>query len=332
MTPQSTDPSGPDRSVGLAVERPVFLVGAERSGTTMLRLMLDAHPDISFLEEFEYAVESIPAEGWPDVEEYVDRIVHHRVFQLHGAEIDRSLDYPSLVNSFLRQQLDDDAAVCGATIHFSIDKILRIWPDARFIHIVRDPRDVGRSAVAMSWGGTVWGGIDKWIAAQDEWETIRSAIDDDRYIELSFDGLVDDYRTVLGQVCDFLGVDYTDEMLSYADRTDYELPSQSATTSNWKDSLSEREVRMVEAKVGSRLEEAGFAPSGLPSLELSPMRRRLLDVENKLKRPLSRARILGWPLSLGLTIARQTGPASIREPLERRANERINANRKRSWS
>ena len=38
------------------ISRPIFLVGAERSGTTLLRLMLDHHPNIAFHSEFAFAI------------------------------------------------------------------------------------------------------------------------------------------------------------------------------------------------------------------------------------------------------------------------------------
>ena len=43
--------------------RPVFLVGSERSGTTLLRLMLDHHPDIAFNLESVYIVAKISEDG-----------------------------------------------------------------------------------------------------------------------------------------------------------------------------------------------------------------------------------------------------------------------------
>ena len=45
------------------IENPTFLVGAERSGTTLLRLMLDHHPQVAFLHEFEFAVDCVGDDG-----------------------------------------------------------------------------------------------------------------------------------------------------------------------------------------------------------------------------------------------------------------------------
>ena len=49
---------------------PIFLVGAERSMTTLVRLMLDHHPQLAWHEEFEFAVDFMPDEGCPDVAAY----------------------------------------------------------------------------------------------------------------------------------------------------------------------------------------------------------------------------------------------------------------------
>src|SRR5262249_14024147 len=68
---------------------PVFLVGAERSGTTLLRLMLDQHPELAFQFEFELAVDHLPdARDWPPVAEYLARLRSDRIFLLSGYEAD----------------------------------------------------------------------------------------------------------------------------------------------------------------------------------------------------------------------------------------------------
>ncbi|MEQ9237509.1 sulfotransferase family protein [Coleofasciculus sp. E2-BRE-01] len=125
------------------VDKPIFLVGAERSGTTVLRLMLDHHPQIAWCYEFEYVVDQISDNGdFPQLEAYYEWLETHRIFQSTGFEIDRSLSYPQLANSFLCQRcqrLDRTGKpLVGATVHRHFDRLLQIWPNARFIHVPYD--------------------------------------------------------------------------------------------------------------------------------------------------------------------------------------------------
>ena len=72
----------------------LFLVGAERSGTTLLRYMLNSHPRLAWRNEFEYSIDPVSDEGeWPPMDKYYEWLSNHRVF--HGAKlpIDHDLDY-----------------------------------------------------------------------------------------------------------------------------------------------------------------------------------------------------------------------------------------------
>ena len=74
------------------INQPIFLVGAERSGTTVLRIMLRHHPKIAWCNEFEYAVDRISETGeWPNLHQYYDWLADHRIFLATGFEIDRAL-------------------------------------------------------------------------------------------------------------------------------------------------------------------------------------------------------------------------------------------------
>ena len=57
-----------------------------------------------------------------------------------------------------------------------VDRLTRIWPDARFIHLVRDPRDVARSVIPMGWAGNTWVGVERWMEAERLWDRVRSSL------------------------------------------------------------------------------------------------------------------------------------------------------------
>lgn len=58
----------------MMINQPIFLDGAERSGTTVIRLMLAHHPKLAWCNEFEYAADRISESGdWPNLDEYYQR-------------------------------------------------------------------------------------------------------------------------------------------------------------------------------------------------------------------------------------------------------------------
>ncbi|GBF85383.1 sulfotransferase family protein [Aphanothece sacrum] len=116
------------------ISQPIFLVGAERSGTTLLRLMLSDHSQICWCPEFEYVVDKFGDDGIaPNLDQYYEWLETHWIFQATDFIINQSLDYNELVNSFLCQQLErENKKIVGATVHRHFDRLPKIWPDAPF--------------------------------------------------------------------------------------------------------------------------------------------------------------------------------------------------------
>lgn len=309
----------------LTARSPIFLVGAERSGTTLLRLMLDGHPQLAFQYEFELAVDCVPdGEGWPDLNEYYDWLRTFR-FVDPPPHIDESLDYPSLVRSFLEQKrVRDGKPLVGATVHRHYDRLLRIWPDARFIHIVRDPRDVARSNVAMGWAGNVWVGAERWIEAERLWERVSATLEPRRFIEVRYEELVRAPERTLGRIAAFIGIPFDRAMLDYPRRSSYRPPDASRTE-QWRATLSARETRLVEARVGDLLAARAYAPSGLPPVEVGPLARLALRAESRARCAHVAVRGLGIGLWSQRLIAERVGPKWWRDRVRRSINEVINA-------
>lgn len=263
------------------IKQPIFLVGAERSGTTLLRLMLDNHPELAWCYEFEYAVDLIPDDDqWSELETYYQWLETHRTFQATGFTIDSTLDYPSLVNSFLQQKCHQaQKLIVGATVHRHFDKLLRIWPDARFIHIVRDGRDVARSSIGMGWAGNVWMGIERWIEAETLWTELEKQLPSNRRINLTYEELIVDPVKTLKHICDFIGIEYDQAMLNYPQTTTYSFPDASLI-GQWERKMSKHEIQLVESRIANLLVSRGYKLSGLPQLTVNSVLQRWLKLQD----------------------------------------------------
>ncbi len=253
-----------DSNATVDLSLPVFLVGAERSGTTLLRLMLDSHPQITWQSEFEFAVDCIAENGdWPPLEEYYHWLNKDRIFLDTQFEVDKSLAYPDLIKSFLAQKAAQSGSdIIGATCHRHFDRLLSIWPNARFIHILRDPRDVANSNIGMGWAGNVWYGIDRWITAERTWEQLTEKVDPRRRFEFHYEDLIVDPQQTLSDICRFLGPAYHPDMLSYNQTSTYSAPDKDLTY-QWQKKLSDQQVKLIEHKAANLLEQRGYQPSGL---------------------------------------------------------------------
>ena len=264
---------------------PFFLVGALRSGTTVLRLLLGHHPHICRCDEMEYIATAIAGRrDWPDVAAYVGALPQRFDFRSSGFVPDTSLSFPELVNDFFVQlRTADGEDLAGATVHNDFDELVRIWPDAKFIYLNRDPRDVARSCVAMGWAGNAWAGAEFWMRADASWRRLRRALSKDQFIEVRFDDLTNETVAQLSRITSFLGVDFVPEMLEIERDSTYKRPDRRQARS-WRDDASEDEVRQVEARLGAKLVAAGYVPSGLPPLRLSPLRETTLRLGHRIGR------------------------------------------------
>mgnify|MGYP001793069280 FL=1 len=221
------------------LRRPVFLVGAERSGTMLLRLMLDHHPHIAFGSGFDYSIYGLDSHGrLMNLVDYYRWIQTDRNFLAQRPRIDRRLTYHQLVNSFLKQfQRDSQKPTIGATIHTHFDRLLQIWPEASFIHIVRDGRDVSRSCMAMGWAGDGWHGAERWIKAEKLWDKVTQQVPEHRRYEVRFESLIEDTVNTLDGVCQFMGHRYHPDMMDYAKDSGYSLPD-GRLVNQWQHKLS----------------------------------------------------------------------------------------------
>lgn len=238
----------------------MIIVGALRSGTTLLRLLLDHHPSIRCFAEFEELTRYLGDDGFPTAEEYRERLKTDRHARLKALPFDDSGGYVRAARAFVDEAYrrhGDGRPVFGFTVHSMIHRLPEIFPHARFLHIVRDPRDVARSAIGMGWVGTVYHGAEYWKSAEENWSRLRERFPSVSVYELTYEDLVRAPEETLSGVLDFLGLEFMSEMLEIGARTTYEAPDPKYAQA-WRRKLSRREIELVELQVGELMELRGY--------------------------------------------------------------------------
>lgn len=295
--------------------------------------MLDSHPEIAFAEEFEYAVEPIEPDGtFPTQEQYKSYLSGSRPFSTSGFTITPGAEFPDLINGFLHSRMQRKNAVAvGATMHHGFSKAPTLWPNAKFIHLIRDPRDVAPARVSEGLAGNVWHAIEAWIATEDEWARFEPTIDPSRVLTVRFGELITDYHRVLDEICRFIGVDYTAQMLDYAGDTDYVAPSR-AVAGDWRDLLSSRDVALIESRVGERLSRLGYQPSGVTPLSVSERHQNWLRWQDRVGRIGGRVQNYGVRLTVAEMATRGLKNEYLQRSIQQRLSEAERTQRKKSWS
>ncbi len=249
---------------------PVFLVGARRSGTTLFRVMLNGHPDVSWDRGWEFATGFIDNHG--SVLKTFDDVKPEKYETSSIAEVRDYLNEKAL--TALGQK-----KILGATIHVGFKKIPHLYKNAKYIHIVRDPRDIAISSLKLGWSGSYYYAPDIWITAEKEWEELKAIIDESAWMELRYEDFVTHPEAQLKRICKFTGIAYTEKLFDYINTTSYSYPKKSLAY-RWKKQLQEYDVQLIEARIGDYLHQSGYLPSSYTQLKISSLKTLELNIRN----------------------------------------------------
>lgn len=261
------------------LERPVFLGGAPRSGLTLLRAILDAHPGLS---------------AGPDVWLPAMALAERDLGKTLGTLLEKefALDPEARRRAFARAIstiLGGRAAAAGKarTVEktplnvLAFTDLALLFPDALFVHIVRDGRDVAASLMARAWTDPRSGNLLPQCASPDGaaqyWSDLAGLGVDaeralgDRVIRLRYEDLVADSERVLRRLFAFLGEAYSDVVLRFHEReiplvsveregaASLRRPLNGDHVARWRRDFDDRAAALVTAIAGARLAALGYA-------------------------------------------------------------------------
>jgi hypothetical protein len=308
-------PATPDNPAadGADLQPAPFVVGVSRSGTTLLRLMLDAHPDLAIPPETQFVPSmlrycaDLAKEGVDDATArrmVLDRFTGTRRwgdFGLPVAVLDRRLAALEEITpaGAVRSFFEAYAELIGKPRWGSkspgyvkaMVRIARHLPEARFIHLIRDPRDVAVSLREVTWGtDDVGEAAADWRGKIERAREQAGELAPGTYLELRYEDLVERPEPALRAAAELIDLPWNDAMLDYhahaamrmreverdverpdggvitaaERRNQHALLSRPPTTERigrWRDELSEEERRRVESATAPLLRELGYEPT-----------------------------------------------------------------------
>jgi Sulfotransferase family len=159
-----------------------------------------------------------------------------------------------------------------------VDELAEVWPEARFVILVRDGRDVALSVKRLPFGAN-----NAWAAARSWKQAVQLGQDaqrryPDRVLTVRYEDLVGDPGTHVERVCAFLSLEYDPQMLAI-ERTDTAkiLQDQSGWFTNvwaginttavgkWRREMTPGQVRTFEGVAGDELRDLGYATVTTPT-------------------------------------------------------------------
>ena len=205
---------------------PIFVVGSGRSGTTLLRMMLNAHARIYLTHEAsfylvpKYFEQRSSAQEWLDM--YFDSFNFAWLF-LHPdtvlAELPQELsrdDLPDVYRAVMRvkaRQYDKPRYGDKTPWHaLKLERLFRDFPDARVIHIVRDPRAAVASLMKMPWGPPSYGLASAFCKQQVD--AIAQHLE--RIHEVRLEDLLADPEHAMRAILEFVGEPWDEAVLDHA--------------------------------------------------------------------------------------------------------------------
>lgn len=279
-----------------------FIVGNPRSGTTLLKHILDSHSQIAFLVEspwfmnwFDKGIGLAPDGSLsPGVVSLL--MDQHRLFRdldlkLTAAEMcgwiegNPGFSWADFISNLCDRygQARGKPHVGNKTPSFvrRIQAMHELWPHAKFIHIIRDGRDVFLSA-RMKWKDRPFRNFSTWTQDQATtsalwWEwNVRLGREAGRllppgfYYELRYERIVEDPATECARLCEFLSVPFESAMLCHQEafqvrRTpDGRVVNASVALPitpglrNWRTEMEPAELERFEAAAAGLLTELDY--------------------------------------------------------------------------
>lgn len=275
-----------------------FVVGRARSGTTLLRYLLEAHPNIIFPQEADFIITLAnkyqKKTVWKEkhLMEFYNDVIHYPKFQFWH------IDEEYLQKTLLKFKGNSTYAdICKAVYYCFISnnpkknilwlgdknpvyslhlkKLFILFPDSKFIHLCRDVRDnvvsMRKTRFECSFFPTLayrWGYYVRKISRMQKKFP-------EKFFHLRYEDLVADTENKLKEICTFLQIPYSNKMPGYYENLRESIhtypkellekyhvsllePLNTRQVEKWRNELTKKQIQFIELCAGRSIEKMGY--------------------------------------------------------------------------
>lgn len=275
-------------------DRPIFIGACPRSGTTLLRTMLNSHPEIAIPRETRF-LPSIWEDRtrWrglddPARRERLAKLIIEanwtrtaRLETPRAEAVQRLVAAPPTLGSIIgtcfvlyaestgKKRWGDKRPMYSRYL----DAIFSMFPDAQFINMIRDPRAAVASMRKLGWfDSDLAPALDLWERSLRAVAPWRRLLHGDQYLDIRYEDLVTDPAALMSQIATFVGVpaESVPMMLSYHEHVDETAmryharlnePISTDSVRAWEDVLDPDEVALIEHVAEPWMHQFGYEPS-----------------------------------------------------------------------
>jgi hypothetical protein len=231
---------------------PIFVVGCQRSGTTLLRLVLDSHPAVACGPETRFleSMTRIVGDDWPRLARY-------------GCDKSEWLAgiaawYGGLQDEYAQRRGKVRWADKTPRYALIMDFLDQLFPDAQFIHIIRDPRDVVLSHRKRFGYVSAVKAVRKWPVYVATARASGQRLGPQRYLEVRYEDLVADNSKELRRVFEFIDEPWDPIVLDY-DQLPHDVPDKYQAFSEERRSGSGSSGAIYANRAGAHRRELGIS-------------------------------------------------------------------------
>jgi hypothetical protein len=267
-----------------------FIVARGRSGTTLLRAILDAHPDLAIPGESHFPVSfamrrsTFERGGAFDADAFVRDLLRHwgfRRWEIPEDDVSEAFAEmpPADVGAAIRLAFALYARSRGKPRYgdktpafvLHVQLLADVLPESRFVHLIRDGRDVALSYLDTDFGvATLTDAAIYWDRFVRKGREAGRALAPGRYLEIRYEDLVADIEGTMRRVCEHIDLPFDPSILRYFERaTELDGLSHAEHHRNirrpptsglrdWRNQMAPADVALFEALAGDLLTDLGY--------------------------------------------------------------------------